>query len=477
MSRTRRLALVAVAVMTSGQANAQEQFQHRPHERLFPTCESCHQLQPQGVTFPPPALCGGCHNGQLVRTVDWRGPNPPPSNLAFEHTRVIAAKRQALNMDVECSLCHQRSDETRTGMSRGVVSTCLACHAPGQEHQVGAPCLLCHVPITEAGDFTADEIRAFPVPGDHSETWVLEHGALASENVTRCSVCHARDFCASCHVNAQSLTTIQALQPDPRVAEIAAGREAVYPLPASHQSTDWLGEHRDAAGGDGAACATCHASPSCRSCHVEPVPEAVRRLPGESQSSAQARLQRAPGVQLARRPPYTHTPTFFDDHRAVAAAATGQCSVCHVQTDCESCHTGSQALTRPGQDVSRYHPANFQQRHSAPGFGSEVECATCHNPEAFCRDCHLSRGTGSTGRIDTGFHSNKATWVFGHGQAARQSLETCASCHSERHCLECHSGLRGRRVNPHGPDFDPERLRSRNPETCVRCHPLSILNP
>jgi hypothetical protein len=54
----------------------------------------------------------------------------------------------------------------------------------------------------------------------------------------------------------------------------------------------------------------------------------------------------------------------------------------------------------------------------------------------------------------SGFHDAKQAFSLNHGQAARQNLESCVSCHAERDCLTCHSSLGGRRFNPHGPGFD-----------------------
>jgi len=46
---------------------------------------------------------------------------------------------------------------------------------------------------------------------------------------------------------------------------------------------------------------------------------------------------------------------------------------------------------------------DFMQQHSAASWSREAECSSCHNPEAFCRGCHLDRGLGAAeGRTDTG---------------------------------------------------------------------------
>jgi hypothetical protein len=80
----------------------------------------------------------------------------------------------------------------------------------------------------------------------------------------------------------------------------------------------------------------------------------------------------------------------------------------------------------------------------------------------------------ATGPLKAGFHDGARAFLVGHGQAARQSLETCASCHAERDCLTCHSAQGGRRFNPHGPGFNPERLLRKNPEMCTACHGRAI---
>ena len=76
----------------------------------------------------------------------------------------------------------------------------------------------------------------------------------------------------------------------------------------------------------------------------------------------------------------------------------------------------------------------------------------------------------SVGGLDSRYHDAKQSFSVGHGQAARQNLESCVSCHAERDCVSCHSATGGRRYNPHGPGFDAERLRRKNPEMCLACH-------
>lgn len=246
-----------------------------------------------------------------------------------------------------------------------------------------------------------------PKPENHqADDFWLTHGEGGRADATLCAVCHARDYCVRCHVNAHEVPVIQALPSDPRVAEYVAGEE--WPAPP------------------------------------------------------------------------THTPFYLDGHKALAAGATEQCQVCHViEEACQSCHSSSETLTQPraGSEARLYHPFNFMTRHSASAWNSEMECATCHNPETFCRDCHADLGYASRAfRTTSGFHNESARFRFGHGQAARQGLESCATCHAQEDCLQCHSAISGRRINPHGSTFDGEKLRSKNQRFCLYCH-FSVPEP
>ncbi len=103
-----------------------------------------------------------------------------------------------------------------------------------------------------------------------------------------------------------------------------------------------------------------------------------------------------------------------------------------------------------------------------------VRCSDCHNVGSFCAKCHAAAGLVSSGPLGAGYHDASPFFTAGHGQAARQSLETCTGCHVERDCLRCHSAVGGRRFNPHGPGFDAARMRRKNPEMCTACHGAAI---
>jgi hypothetical protein len=150
-------------------------------------------------------------------------------------------------------------------------------------------------------------------------------------------------------------------------------------------------------------------------------------------------------------------------HYAVAAAGELQCSGCHTQRFCTDCH-GGERVSR------RYHPTNFLYTHAPQAYGRETDCTSCHSTEAFCRSCHRQLGLAAkTNARSTVFHNAQPLWLLQHGRAARQDLNSCATCHQQTYCMQCHSDL-GSRINPHGPGFDAAKMQSKNPGLCLMCH-------
>jgi hypothetical protein len=170
-----------------------------------------------------------------------------------------------------------------------------------------------------------------------------------------------------------------------------------------------------------------------------------------------------PGVGLQRRMPLSHAPrSFLVDHATLASARREQCEACHTQRFCADCHNAP--------ETPSFHPRNYTTQHASEAFGRRLECANCHETRTFCRSCHIQEGMGADGRLDPGFHDAQPLWLLRHAQAARQGLESCTSCHTQRDCMQCHSELGAFGVNPHGPDFDAARLQKRNPLICLACH-------
>jgi hypothetical protein len=166
-------------------------------------------------------------------------------------------------------------------------------------------------------------------------------------------------------------------------------------------------------------------------------------------------------VTAAPRSVRVHGPEVLRSHGTQASAGAMSCAGCHEQRFCSDCHAG--------EGTRRFHVANFAQRHAADAYGRETDCASCHNTQVFCAGCHRTSGLGTKGRLDAAYHNAQPLWLLQHGRAARQGLQTCATCHAQRDCLTCHSTI-GWGVNPHGPGFRAGRMASRNATQCLLCH-------
>jgi hypothetical protein len=454
--------LLVFGVVTALGARQEEPFPHGDHAGLFPVCTGCHQGIEEGDaedSFPEPTQCSGCHDGVDLVEVSWDGPTERISNVRFDHVEHVGELEQAGDSAVTCISCHAEPGGPRMSVDAGPqLGTCWSCHAHERpEHFISGPeaeCSVCHVPLADSG-FDRERLLALEAPADHEAPDFLlgGHGEAVGADAARCSTCHVQDRCVACHVS-----------PDlPEIASIPAAPaemdqpvwEAEYPEPQTHEALGFRSAHAPD-DGDTKTCATCHTRDTCLSCHVEPAPEPVASLPARSAVIA-------PGVDLDVHPPETHeSPFFLAAHSNLAAADPGSCATCHTEPYCVACHDGP--------SDGGYHPPSFVSRHQADAWGRAQECATCHSTAAFCRVCHEQSGLGSQGRLDAGYHDAEPLWLIRHGGAARQNLESCASCHQQSDCVQCHGVLGSFQVSPHTSDFDAEAAWAKSPRTCIACH-------
>jgi len=304
--------------------------------------------------------------------------------------------------------------------------------------------------------------RALPAQATaspHDSTWLFTHKEQASGPT--CAMCHQRDFCASCHVNARNIEPIQAIPASAEAAAQYRGHRWTYPQPPTHRADTWVATHGAPARQTPSTCATCHSRQSCTTCHrleerllpIAQLPLAVRGGPR--------------GVDLSGLQPPSHIPTWAREHRlAAAAGADGTCRTCHTQSFCSTCHDGARTAT--------FHQNDYVQRHAADAFTRESDCASCHQTQAFCVQCHRSVGAAQTGGTAAAFHDRSADWSLTHGRVARRSIEVCTSCHRQNDCLKCHSASGFARVNPHPAGLDLRRMQSKNPGTCQICHTTGV---
>ncbi len=465
------VALALSAVMgPSSSLGAQEDrpFLHEEHAGLFPLCTGCHEGVPEGETggfFPGADLCNQCHNAEErdLEPVEWSAP-PVRSELQFEHP-VHRTRMAEQDSTLECAGCHSEPGMGRMeAVFRVQRETCTDCHEhETPDHYVVGACATCHLPLAETG-WDTERIADMETPSDHepADPFLMDvHGPGSTDDLGRCATCHTQDRCASCHVNAGVVAEIEDLPPAP-ADMILPEVEARYPTPATHEAGRFLENHETVE--NGAECATCHTRDDCASCHFD--------TGGSGFSGTVVGMQvQAPGVGIESEAPASHASSFFlTDHAVFASSDEGVCATCHTTPFCNDCHDEARAPA--------FHEANFVQRHATDSYGRNMECANCHSTEVFCRACHVESGLGSAGgRLAVGYHDAEPVWLLRHGQAARQYLETCQTCHAQRECLQCHSQTGAFQVSPHGPDFDARRAQERNPAVCLACHLTDPLEP
>jgi len=139
-----------------------------------------------------------------------------------------------------------------------------------------------------------------------------------------------------------------------------------------------------------------------------------------------------------------------------------------VNGDCKRCH-----VTQPeaGETVAKPPPME--------------SCTSCHNHqqaflESRCTQCH----TDLKGYAPQTAFKHEGDWLRAHGGLARTSAESCAACHDQTYCAECHSPqtaagrpsiLFPERVDRsfiHRGDYVSRHMieAGANPASCRRCH-------
>src|SRR5512144_2898916 len=331
------LAVIATVVAVGGlRAHQPPRFDHLKHASLFPTCTGCHQgaEDPEQPILPDSAACATCHDGRTRPYVAWRRPaEGRPSNLKFAHELVPLMTRETPQgtQTLSCEDCHSAPGGQRMAVRRATPEGCLACHGRGVTQHLAAPdslCETCHLPLVRAAALRPADIAGFPAPPSHQAPNFVSragHGALAKGTAepvaASCTVCHAREFCVTCHVDAPEQPAIQALGADPRSQAIVVRLAA----PASHRASDFLSRHGGMAREDARACATCHTRESCLACHA----------PSQRVSAAlySGGAGRGEGAHPVRHPPESHRENFTARHPQAAATTPASCAGCHVRTD------------------------------------------------------------------------------------------------------------------------------------------------
>lgn len=254
--------------------------------------------------------------------------------------------------------------------------------------------------------------------------------------------------------------------PAPRRAPAAEAPRtaAVYPeharlLRIDHGSTG----HRDL------ACTQCHAAPAAAAARWPQLPVAEQTCApchAELLDRARASAERCGTCHLG-----------FDPARVSAPAATrvqprrlAFSHAKHGATECTHCH----ALPRPSAPGLP---------HGLPALPEMESCFGCHTAERAlpCVGCHVAQPSG---RLRTSFPDGKliprstflglahdSDFSVRHRWLAADHGPTCASCHHEEECAECHDGSqrpRGIHPNDYLALHSQDALRAAT--RCTSCH-------
>jgi len=139
-----------------------------------------------------------------------------------------------------------------------------------------------------------------------------------------------------------------------------------------------------------------------------------------------------------------------------------KCTVCHdgarVSARCSICHIEGErrpASTRDAPNSWRImHSSVWRDTH---GMGDLAGCGVCH-PRGVCVRCHGVELPHASG------------YLRSHAREARDSLDSCMSCHSGERCAECHDSTD---TFAHEDGFlaaHAEEVAASGEDPCLRCH-------
>jgi len=203
------------------------------------------------------------------------------------------------------------------------------------------------------------------------------------------------------------------------------------------------------------ACSNCHAS-IAKATRLDAIVRHVQ-LPARSSVCADCHETMPKFAVPARYVPFGLT----FDHAAHLPRVKADCKVCH-----------------------RELPEKGHMDYPAPPMAA---CTGCHEhqkdfEEARCTPCHVD--LKSYGLKPVSAFAHRGDWLRAHGQLARPSAQSCAACHEQTYCANCHSAA----TVPARPEIRwPEQVESSfihrgdyvsrhtvdvasNPQSCRRCH-------
>jgi hypothetical protein len=195
-----------------------------------------------------------------------------------------------------------------------------------------------------------------------------------------------------------------------------------------------------------ATCLECHADKKeqgeCGFCHADPKRPETYEL--REIASRMPHVRHKPPVAECSR---CHTALSEPGKPVRTAADHDTCLSCHgheqqyAKGSCDSCHTDlAQFATAPVASFS--HQGDFLRTHGEQARTSAQTCAACHD-QTSCSDCHAKTASPKPSiKFPEDVASNfihRGDFISRHTIEARADGESCAKCHGQSFCSSCHT--------------------------------------
>ncbi len=331
----------------------------------------------------------------IATMLHWSGltatPLPPERYDEQDRSAIIkfSHKSHAVEGVNDCSVCHTEAT-TSTRASDNLLATkqsCTTCHDVEDTEQ----CLKCH--------YENGEKVKFENPGRDIIFPHEKHIAAGMECVTCHQGIDKADFagranmpgmgtCNTCHNNSKVSNTCESCHTN--FASL---------LPMNHQRSDFLHNHKDEVrlGSMDISCQTCHAETFCQDCHQG----------GGLKQFGKRDLMADPGSKRSTK----------DSHKQTV--------------------------------LQNVHSLNYRFTHGVDAKSKLMDCASCHEAQTFCVECHQAGGNITQLKFKPTSHSVAGFTTLGrgsggglHAQEARRDIENCMSCHdvqgADPSCMTCH---------------------------------------
>jgi predicted CXXCH cytochrome family protein len=299
----------------------------------------------------------------------------------------------------------------------------------------------------------------------------FSHALHEQQGLNDCTVCHdpaagnpsalstpGHDLCSVCHEIPESGTVAPADPVEQEKCNFCHTREDYTVSPWKKVLSDELKwQHAPHLTAE-LACAECHTEldtramattpmkPVCMDCHAKQ--SSKPELNTCATCHAEVNMDTIPKFRNGQRVAHDATEIWTKVHGNEARVDAAYCAMCHeTQNRCDDCHS----VTAPDN-----HTLLFKDRtHGLIATWDRNSCATCHE-ESTCMQCHSEKQP----------ISHRAGW-------GGQRNSHCVNCHfpAERSgCTECHETVEhaGATRSPHALGVFPPN--------CARCHPGGLPN-